>query len=148
MGRAAATVTQGKGGERTMRRAHHHHPRCRERRSGMGHMYRFVEPVVLYALKRKGESHGYDLAGVVRECALTESEIERASLYRTLKHLEAAGHVTSRWEADQSGPARRLYRLTESGEQYLGEWVETLDRLSQAMARFVAEARSLGEDSR
>ena len=63
----------------------------------MGHMYRFVEPVVLYALKLKGESHGYDLAGVVQECALMDAEIERASLYRTLKQLEAHGHVTSRW---------------------------------------------------
>lgn len=110
----------------------------------MGHMYRFVEPVVLYALKRKGESHGYDLAGVVQECALTDAEIERASLYRTLKQLEAGGYVTSRWEADESGPARRLYRLTESGERYLQEWADRLDRLAQSMARFVQEVRSLG----
>ncbi len=109
----------------------------------MGHMYRFVEPVVLYALKLKGESHGYDLAGVVQECALTDAEIERASLYRTLKQLEAHGHVTSRWEADESGPARRLYRLTPSGEQYLRDWVDMLERLSQSMARFVADARNL-----
>lgn len=129
-----------------MRRAHcrHQHGPCR--RHG-GHMYRYVEPVVLYALKLKGEAHGYDLAGVVQECALTDAEIERASLYRTLKHLEACGYVTSRWDADESGPARRLYRLTESGEQYLQDWVDTLDRLSRSMARFVADARSLGADA-
>ncbi len=131
-----------------MPRGHCRHHHGRGRRCGMGPMYRFVEPVVLYALKLKGESHGYDLAGVVQACALTEAEIERASLYRTLKQLEASGHVTSRWETDESGPARRLYRLTESGERYLQDWVELLDRLSQSMARFVADARRLGSETR
>jgi len=109
----------------------------------MGNLYRFVEPVVLYALRLKGEAHGYDLAGVVQECALTESEIERASLYRALNHLEAEGHVTSRWETGESGPARRVYRLTPSGEQRLAQWTDMLDALSRSMARFVADARAL-----
>ncbi len=56
--------------------------------------------------------------------------------------------MTSRWETDESGPARRLYRLTESGERYLQDWVELLDRLSQSMARFVADARRLGSETR
>lgn len=107
----------------------------------MGNLYRFVEPVVLYALMLKGEAHGYDLAGVVQKHALTDAEIERASLYRTLKQLEANGHVISRWETDESGPARRIYRLTPSGEQHLQEWVEVLENLSRSMARFVAEVR-------
>lgn len=37
----------------------------------MGHLYRFVEPVVLYALMLKGEAHGHELASVVQEYALT-----------------------------------------------------------------------------
>ncbi|HEY8347329.1 MAG TPA: helix-turn-helix transcriptional regulator [Symbiobacteriaceae bacterium] len=108
----------------------------------MGHLYRFVEPVVLYALMLKGEAHGYDLASVVQEHALTDAEIEKASLYRTLKQLEANGHVTSRWETDGSGPARRLYRLTPSGEQHLQEWVEVLEHLSHTMGQFVANVRA------
>ncbi len=108
----------------------------------MGNLYRFVEPVVLYALRIRGETHGYDLAGAVSQHALTDAEIERASLYRALKQLESNGYVTSRWETDDGGPARRLYRLTPEGESHLQEWVVVLDHMSQSMARFVSNART------
>ncbi|HYG58779.1 MAG TPA: helix-turn-helix transcriptional regulator [Symbiobacteriaceae bacterium] len=111
----------------------------------MGNLYRFMEPVVLYALKVRGETHGYDLVGAINQYALTDAEIERASLYRTLKQLESSGYVTSRWETD-GGPARRLYRLTPEGERHLQEWVVVLDYLSRSMARFVSNAQIPGEE--
>jgi len=110
----------------------------------MGNLYRFVEPVVLLLLKQKGQSYGYDLAGDLHEHALTDAEIERAALYRTLRQLELNGNVASEWETDQSGPARRVYRLTPQGEQHLDEWATVLDHVSKSMARFVKQARLSG----
>lgn len=109
----------------------------------MGNVYRFVEPVVLYALKVKGETYGYDLAGAMDEYALTDAEIERASLYRTLKQLEENGHVTSRWDTTEGGPPRRLYQLTPAGEEHLLEWAAVLDHLAQSMAHFVRNVQGL-----
>ena len=109
----------------------------------MGNLYRFVEPVVLLLLKKKGCSYGYDLASEIRSCALTDAEIERAALYRVLRQLEGAGNVTSEWETDTSGPARRIYRLTPKGEQHLAEWSSVLDHVSKSMTRFVSECREL-----
>jgi DNA-binding PadR family transcriptional regulator len=68
----------------------------------MGNLYRFVEPVVLLLLKKKGRSYGYDLSGDLQGRALTDAEIERAALYRTLRQLEMNGNVarmgdSSRW---------------------------------------------------
>ena len=103
----------------------------------MGNLYRFVEPVVLLLLRNKGHSYGYDLAGDLHEHALTDAEIERAALYRTLRQLEMNGNVSSEWETDQGGPARRVYKLTARGEQHLEEWATVLDHLSKSMARFV-----------
>jgi len=108
----------------------------------MGNLYRFVEPVVLLLLKKKGHSYGYDLAGDLREHALTDAEIERAALYRTLRQLETNGNVASKWETDKGGPARRVYRLTASGERHLEEWATVLEHVSKSMGRFVKEARS------
>ena len=110
----------------------------------MGNLYRFVEPVVLLLLKNKGRSYGYDLSGDLQEHALTDAEIERAALYRTLRQLEINGHVISGWETDKSGPARRVYRLTAKGERHLEEWATVLEHVSKSMARFVKEARSAG----
>lgn len=107
----------------------------------MGNLYRFVEPVVLLLLREKGHSYGYDLAGDLPKYALTDAEIERAALYRTLRQLEMSGNVASEWETDQSGPARRVYKLTPQGEQHLEEWATVLDNVSKSMTRFVKQAR-------
>lgn len=107
----------------------------------MGHLYRFVEPVVLLLLKQKGRSYGYDLAQELPAHALTDAEVERAALYRTLRQLEKNGNVASTWDTRGGGPARRIYRLTRQGEKHLDEWATVLDHVSQSMARFVRAAR-------
>jgi DNA-binding PadR family transcriptional regulator len=113
----------------------------------MGNLYRFVEPVVLLLLKRKGHSYGYDLAGEVQEHALTDAEIEMGALYRALRQLETNGNVASEWETDQGGPARRVYRLTPQGERHLEEWATVLEHVSKSMARFVKETRGSSHES-
>ncbi len=107
----------------------------------MGNLYRFVEPVVLFLLKRKGQSYGYQLCSELAEHALTDAEIEGAALYRSLRQLETNGFVCSQWAAGHSGPARRLYMLTELGELHLQEWVTVLNHMSIAMARFVLDVQ-------
>jgi len=109
----------------------------------MGNLSRFVEPVLLLLLKKKGRSYGYDLAGDLPALALTDAHIERAALYRTLRQLEMNGTVASEWETDKSGPARRVYTLTPRGEEHLREWMTVLDHVSKSMARFVREVRRL-----
>jgi PadR family transcriptional regulator, regulatory protein PadR len=106
----------------------------------MGNLYRFVEPVLLFLLKKR-RSYGYELASELRAYAFTDAEIEVAALYRTLRQLEQNGCVTSEWDVDHSGPARRVYALTPRGESHLSEWVTVLDHMSRAMNRFIKEAR-------
>jgi DNA-binding PadR family transcriptional regulator len=74
----------------------------------MGNLYRFVEPVTLYLLKVRGRIHGYDLTGALNDNALTDSRIEPAALYRTLRRLEESGMVVSAWDVSGCGPARRI----------------------------------------
>ena len=109
----------------------------------MGNLSRFVEPVVLLLLKKKGHSYGYDLAGDVQEHALTDAVIEPAALYRTLRLLEKNGNVTSEWNVEKEGPARRIYKLTAAGEEHLEEWAVVLEHVSKSMARFVKQTKAL-----
>lgn len=122
-------------------RACFRHPKDYPCTCAMGNLYRFVEPVVLFLLKRKGQSYGYELSGELSKHALTDAAIEAAALYRTLRQLEKNGFVRSQWDSGHSGPARRLYMLTELGELHLEEWISVLDHLSKSMARFVLEAQ-------
>jgi DNA-binding PadR family transcriptional regulator len=107
-------------------------------------VYRFVEPVVLLLLRQKGRACGYDLAPEMRKYALTDAEIEKGALYRTLRHLEENGKVKSEWDINGGGPARRVYRLTARGERHLEEWAEVLEHLSRSMSRFVREVKASG----
>ena len=109
----------------------------------MGNLSRFVEPIVLLLLKKKGHSYGYDLAGALQEHALTDAKIERAALYRTLRQLERNGNVVSEWDVETGGPARRVYRLTPNGERHLDEWAAVLQHVSKSMTRFVKTAHTL-----
>ena len=111
----------------------------------MGNLYRFVEPVVLFLLKTKGQSYGYDLANELKAHALTDAEIEVAALYRTLRQLEKNGNVTSEWDVDGRGPARRIYKLTSKGERHFEEWTVVLEHLSKSMTRFVRDARLISK---
>lgn len=107
----------------------------------MGNLYRFVEPIVLLLLKKKGQSYGYDLAADLEQHALTDAEIERGALYRALRQLELNGNLRSEWETDKAGPARRVYTLTTKGERHLEEWATVLEHVSKSMARFVKQTR-------
>ena len=124
------------------RRICQRHGRSQPCTCAMGNLYRFVEPVVLLLLKKKGRSYGYDLSADLQECALTDAEIERGALYRTLRQLEGNGNVRSEWETDKAGPARRVYRLTAKGERHLEEWATVLEHVSKSMARFVKETKA------
>lgn len=108
----------------------------------MGHLYRFVEPVLLLVLKEKGRSYGYDLHGSVAEHAFTDGEIEKAVLYRTLRRLEKNGYIASSWDTSAAGPARRVYSLTRDGEGHLEEWAEVLGKVAGSMNRFVRRVSS------
>lgn len=108
---------------------------------GMGNLYRFVEPVVLHMLQIKGRSCGYNLCSELQQHALTDAEIDKAALYRTLRQLEANGNVKSSWEEGEAGPARRVYHLTKEGERHLEEWTAVLENLSRSMNRFVRDVR-------
>ena len=106
----------------------------------MGNLYRFVEPVLLFLLKKKGRSYGYELAAELREHALTDASIEAAALYKTLRQLEQNDCVTSEWDVTGKGPAKRVYCLTPHGEDHLVEWITVLDHVARSMTRFVRTA--------
>jgi PadR family transcriptional regulator PadR len=74
---------------------------------------------------------------------LTDAKIERAALYRTLRQLEKNGNVISKWDVENGGPARRVYKLTPHGEKHLDEWAVVLDHVSKSMTRFVKAAHAL-----
>ncbi len=111
---------------------------------GMGNIYRFVEPVVLFLLKTKGHSHGYELAGDLAECTLTDSSVDLGGLYRILQRLEGEGFDVSEWDTSGAGAARRMYAITPAGENRLRQWVTVLGNMTRSMNAFLERAKESG----
>jgi PadR family transcriptional regulator PadR len=96
---------------------------------------RFTEPAVLLFL-REGPKHGYELLERVPELSSEDGHVDLGNLYRLLRALEAEGLVSSEWEAE-SGPPRRVYRLTDLGAHLLDGWAGSLREIASTVERFL-----------
>jgi PadR family transcriptional regulator, regulatory protein PadR len=94
----------------------------------------FVRPCLLLLLRQQPD-HGYDLAQ--RLVALGIEPPDAGTVYRALRALEADGLVTSVWVPPESGPARRIYRLTEAGGRALADEVRELAGTRATVDRFL-----------
>ena len=81
--------------------------------------------------------HGYDLLEYCLELAAGERGIDLGNLYRILRGLEEEGIVASEWLTDVPGPAKRVYRLTNSGRRLLDRWADALRETQGVMTTFL-----------
>jgi PadR family transcriptional regulator, regulatory protein PadR len=105
---------------------------------------RFGEPALLLLLSER-PTHGYELLERLPPL-LGEERVDVGNLYRVLRALEEDGVVTSEWQADLPGPAKRTYALTDDGRALLAAWLEALDALHADVAGFLDRARAKGGD--
>jgi len=66
-------------------------------------------------------------------------------VYRHLRQLEGDGLVTSEWETEGSGPAKRIYRLTAEGAEVLALWIQHMEKQVQRLDTFIERYRSLSK---
>ena len=78
------------------------------------------------------ESHGYELIGRVDELGVNVRPTS-GWLYRSLRTMADEGLVTSYWTTPQHGPARRVYAITQEGEQHLEASMATLASLARTV---------------
>jgi PadR family transcriptional regulator, regulatory protein PadR len=114
--------------------------RHRRRRGWSVHarVERFSEPALLLLL-REQPAHGYELVDSLAEL-IPHRRVDMGNLYRTLRSLEADGLVSSEWDAEAPGPAKRKYELTDAGKRLLDEWAASLkqarDRIDTFLRRY------------
>ncbi len=94
----------------------------------------FVRPILLLLLAER-PSHGYDLLERVAEFGL--DRLDPGGLYRTLRAMEQDGLVESWWEDSTAGPARRSYRLTTDGVEWLHLSAGSLQDTAASVAAYL-----------
>ena len=85
----------------------------------------------LLAFLKGWNAYGYQLAQKLAAAGLPESD--SGTVYRTLRQLEKSGMVSSFWDTSESGPARRMYTLTKTGELFLSGWIDVLQNYQKVL---------------
>jgi PadR family transcriptional regulator, regulatory protein PadR len=95
-----------------------------------------VRTLVLHVLIG-GASHGYAIARAVEHASGDALRMGEGTLYPVLRALEQDELVTSSWETVDSGPARKVYRITASGrtehERRLRDWRSRIRAISAVL---------------
>ena len=94
----------------------------------------FLAPFVLLAVSMQ-RAHGYVIEDYLRTFGLFG--ITMSTLYRTLRQMEKDGYLESTWEPGPTGPARRVYSITDAGHDWLDSSATVLDTYRQTIDRFL-----------
>jgi PadR family transcriptional regulator PadR len=98
----------------------------------------FLQPCLLVMLHR-GKDHGYNLLNGLDEFGFDPGQKDPSLIYRALRDMEEIGLVTSEWDPESSqGPQRRVYQITQDGEDALAEWVSDLQQTRQEIDALIA----------
>lgn len=92
-----------------------------------------LAPFVLLSVSLE-RAHGYVIEDYLR--ALGLFGITMSTLYRTLRQMEKDGFVESTWEPGPTGPARRVYTITDAGLAWLDSSASMLNAYRETIDRF------------
>ncbi len=106
-----------------------------------GTLDRLVQPAILVILM-DGPLHGYRVAERIGQMpGFASTKPDKSGVYRFLKTMEGKGLLASSWDVSDGGPAKRVYRITESGEACLHKWITTLEGYRKSITNLLRLAR-------
>ena len=88
-----------------------------------------LEYCILSILK-DGEAYTGDILDTLKDAKML---VVDGTIYPLLTRLKNAGLLAYRWEESTSGPPRKYYELTETGNLFLNELTTTWSELQQAV---------------
>lgn len=107
---------------------------------GTGKRERYLQPSILLSLKQN-PSYGYEIIGALQRFGFIQGTAPPGMIYRHLRQLEADGLVASHWETLGAGPAKRIYEVTDEGNEALELWIAHMELLRDRLTAFVETFR-------
>ena len=109
----------------------------KKKKTGSQKAERYIQPSILLALKQKA-SYGYELIQDICRFGFVEGAAPPGMIYRHLRDLEQNGLVSSEWQTDESGPAKRIYNITSDGLEILEVWIHHMAGQVEKLNNFIA----------
>lgn len=106
---------------------------------------KLLQPNILILLARQN-LHGYSIIQEFENRNLFNGEkADNTGIYRSLNTLEEKGLVKFEWEMESTGPAKKVYHITDVGLECLSNWVGTLEAYRSTIDTIIEEAKSILE---
>ncbi|UOF91507.1 helix-turn-helix transcriptional regulator [Fodinisporobacter ferrooxydans] len=105
-------------------------------------------PAFLLLFLAEGDAHGGALWNRISDMMPLQWEIDSGAVYRVLRDLEERGSLTSYWNTEDTGPAKRIYHITEEGLQELILWYEDICLRKRNLEYFIRQFESLKNHER
>jgi transcriptional regulator len=99
-----------------------------------------LEMLVLTALVRRGELHGFQIAEAIERASTDVLRVEEGSLYPALQRMLVKGWIDGEWKRTDENRRARYYQLTAAGRRELARQVESYQRVTGAIARVLRMA--------
>ena len=111
-----------------------------------GKRERYIQPSLLLGLYGK-PSYGYELIQNIQMYGFVQGQAPPGMIYRHLRQLEEDGLVRSEWETEGVGPAKRMYHITNEGQEVLRLWIEFMEIQAENLRNFTSIYRKMDETS-
>ncbi len=103
---------------------------------GSGRQERYIQASILLGLISK-PSYGYELISTIQTYGFIHGEAPPGMIYRHLRQMEDDNLVQSEWDTKQSGAAKRIYTITQEGEEILTHWIKFMTDKASKLNHFV-----------
>jgi poly-beta-hydroxybutyrate-responsive repressor len=102
---------------------------------------KLIQPMILTILAREN-LYGYKIVQRIAESPMFKgNKPDGTGVYRFLKAMEQRGLVVSSWSLADTGPAKRVYHITNAGEECLSRWINSLEEYRRDIGRMLEEAK-------
>lgn len=76
---------------------------------------------IILRLLTENDKYGYEITKRIYQDSGETYELKEATMYSSLKRLEADGSIIAYWGDESSGGRRKYYRITERGKKTYAE---------------------------
>lgn len=111
-----------------------------QEKSASAQMRKGVLELCILSILTQGDAYPTEIIDKLKDARLVVVE---GTLYPLLTRLKNLDLLAYRWEESSSGPPRKYYRLTESGETYLKELQLSWKEMVEAVNKTIAQGKDL-----
>jgi PadR family transcriptional regulator PadR len=92
-------------------------------------------PSILLLLKEE-PTHGYSLLKKLSRIGVVSPDMDPSPVYKTLRWFEEIGLAVSEREKGERGPDRKVYSITDAGDEALSFFASRIEKAGEIIAWF------------